>query len=53
MRYQNNFSTYCALVVWAGSAFMAQPTIASLVVHLIVLPCGLGLTVWFAHREGS
>lgn len=52
MRYQNNFSTYTALFVYAGSAFMAQPTLASLFVHLVVLPAGLALTIWFAHREG-
>ena len=44
-------STYLVFIVWALFGFMAQPTVASLMVHV----CGLGLlyvTVWLAHYEG-
>ena len=44
-------STYLAIVVWGCSAFMAQPTFASLVVHIILIGM-LGILLWLAHWEG-
>jgi hypothetical protein len=45
-------STYLALVVWGAAGFMAQPTIASFVVHFLGIPLGLALILWIAHYEG-
>lgn len=45
-------STYIALVVWGTTGFMAQPTIASFLVHFFGVPAALFLTVWLAHWEG-
>ena len=44
-------STYLALVSWGATGFMAQPTIASFVVHIFNLGL-LAVILWFAHREG-
>lgn len=46
-------STYAALLVWGATGFMAQPTIASGVVHLFLAPVMLVAVVWLAHREGK
>jgi hypothetical protein len=51
-RATRRFSTYFALAIWGAAAFMAQPTIASLVVHFTVLPLFIILTIWTSHREG-
>jgi hypothetical protein len=46
------WSTYLALGVWGATGFMAQPTLASLVVHMLVSPILLGATIFAAHYEG-
>lgn len=45
-------STYAALAAWGVTGFMAQPTIASGFVHLVISPMILALVVWLAHHEG-
>lgn len=45
-------STIIALIIWGATGFMAQPTIASLFVHILLVPCFLALLVWIAHWEG-
>lgn len=45
-------SSYLALVTWGATAFMAQPTVSSLVVHFIIVPLALATTLWLAHWEG-
>lgn len=45
------WSTYTAFAVWGATGFMAQPTIASLAVHALLVPCLLALTIWLAHHE--
>lgn len=44
-------STYLATLSWASMGFMAQPTLASLAVHVGNLGV-LALVVWLAHWEG-
>jgi len=46
------FSTYAGFTVWGASGFMAQPSIASGIYHLVVLPLLIILTIALAHREG-
>lgn len=50
-RVHKNFSTYAGLLVWGASGFMAQPTIASGLYHLFVLPALIALTIFLAHHE--
>lgn len=45
-------STYIALVIWGATGFMAQPSIASFVVHFLIAPLLLLLALWLAHWEG-
>lgn len=45
-------STYLVLVVWGASGFMAQPTLASFVVHFMIAPVFLFLALQMAHWEG-
>lgn len=44
-------STFTALFALLLSAFMAQPTLASLVVHIFLLAV-LAINNWLAHWEG-
>jgi len=44
-------STYLAALSWGSMGFMAQPTFASLLVHLTNLVI-LALIIWLAHWEG-
>jgi hypothetical protein len=44
-------SNYVAMGVWGAAGFMAQPTLASFIVHFAVLPLLLALTLWLAHLE--
>jgi hypothetical protein len=46
-------SSYIALVIWASAGFMAQPTIASFIVHFFFLPLLLLTVLWLAHWEGQ
>jgi hypothetical protein len=48
-----HWSTYAAFALWGSSAFTAQPTIASFVVHFGVCPVLLILVIFFAHNEGK
>lgn len=48
-----HWSAYVALAVWGASGFMASPTIASGVYHLVVIPPLLALLVALAHWEGA
>ena len=45
-------SSYVALVVWGATGFMAQPTIASFVVHFALAPILLLVLLWLAHWDG-
>lgn len=45
-------SSYLALVIWGAAGFMAQPTIASFLVHFFGIPALLYLCLWLAHWEG-
>jgi hypothetical protein len=45
-------SSYLALVVWGAAGFMAQPTIASFLVHFLLVPVLLYACLWLAHWEG-
>lgn len=47
------WSTYAALASWGAAAFMAQPTIASLVVHFAINPMILFIVIVLAHREAK
>lgn len=47
------WSTYGAFGIWGSTGFMAQPTFASLVVHIALVPALLALTLWLAHHEGK
>jgi len=51
-QFQRYPSTYVALVVWGAAGFMAQPTIASFVVHFAFVPLALAGMLWMAHWEG-
>jgi len=53
MKAHTRLSTYTAFAVWGAAAFMAQPSIASLAVHFVVLPLLIVATIWLAHREGG
>lgn len=46
------WSTWLAFAVWGATGFMSQPTLASLVVHIVVSPLLLAATIFAAHREG-
>lgn len=48
-----NLSSYAALVSWGLSAFMAQPTLASLFAHIVLNSIVLAVVIWLAHREGA
>lgn len=48
-----NLSTYGALVTWGATGFMSQPSFASLVVHIVIVPIFLFGTIWLAHHEGQ
>lgn len=50
-RAHRRWSTYLALGVWGATGFMAQPTLASLVVHMVVSPLLLAATIFVAHHE--
>ena len=50
-KIHHRFSTYAALCVWGVTGFMAQPSLASMIVHLIVSPLMLAATIMIAHRE--
>jgi hypothetical protein len=50
-KFHQRFSTYMAFGVWGVTGFIAQPTLGSLFVHLIVTPVMLTLTIVIAHRE--
>lgn len=45
-------STYVALAAWGATGFMAQPTFASLIVHIVVTPVLLVGVIWLARHEG-
>jgi uncharacterized membrane protein len=45
-------STYVSLVIFALAAFMAQPTIASVMVFIFFLAPALILNNWLARQEG-
>lgn len=45
-------SVLLAIIAWCMAAFMAQPTIASFLVHFLCLPAVLGLMIVVAHWEG-
>lgn len=45
-------SSALAVVVWGMASFMAQPTVASVMIHLLLLPIVLMLMLWLAHWEG-
>lgn len=45
-------SVYAALATWGATGFMAQPTLASGVVHLAISPLMLAGVIWLAHHEG-
>lgn len=45
-------STYLALATWGATGFMAQPTVASAVVHLFISPLMLVGVIWLARHEG-
>lgn len=45
-------STYVALFVWGATGFMAQPSVASFLVHFLIAPVLLVLALWLAHWEG-
>jgi len=48
-----NLSTYGALVTWGATGFMSQPSFASLVLHILIVPVLLFGTIWLAHNEGQ
>lgn len=48
----NKVSTYVAFIIWGMSAFMSQPNIASLVIHLFFIPVAL-VVLLFLSRSGS
>ena len=48
-----HWSTYMAFATWGVTGFMAQPTIASFVVHIFVTPIFLACVIWMAHHEGK
>lgn len=45
------WSTYGGLTVWGAAAFMAQPSLASLFEHMVILPVLIAGTIWLAHHE--
>lgn len=47
------WSTYAAIGTWGASGFMAQPTIASGLYHIFVIPILLAFIVFLAHHEGK
>lgn len=46
-------SVYVALATWGATGFMAQPTVASFMVHIFLSPALLCAVVWLAHHEGK
>lgn len=51
MNFVLKWHTLTVVCAWACSAFTADPTIASLLVHFCILPVFLGLTVWLARHK--
>lgn len=49
MPMKNRLSHWTAVGVFGCSAFMAQPTLASLVVHVVMIGL-LALNNWLCHR---
>ncbi|WP_439398462.1 hypothetical protein ACRQ5Q_14430 [Bradyrhizobium sp. PMVTL-01] len=47
------WSTYAALASWGASSFMAQPTMASFVVHFAINPIILMMVIILAHHEAK
>jgi hypothetical protein len=47
-----HWSTYMAFATWGATGFMAQPTLASGVVHLFLTPVMLVGVIGLAHHEG-
>jgi hypothetical protein len=45
-------SSYLGVVSWCVTGFMAQPTLASLVVHIVNAGFIAGM-LWLAHHEGG
>jgi len=45
------WSTYGAFAIWGSTGFMAQPSLASLAVHILLVPVLLVGTLWLAHHE--
>lgn len=45
-------SSALALALWGITGFMAQPTLASVMIHLLMVPVLLMLMLWLAHWEG-
>ena len=50
-RPHKKWSTYAALASWGCAAFMAQPTLASFVVHFLINPMVLFIVIALAHHE--
>lgn len=46
-------STYVGLAAWGATGFMAQPSMASFLVHFIIAPVLIGATIWLAHWEAT
>jgi hypothetical protein len=51
-KFHTYFSLYVALAVWGTAGFMAQPTLASFLVHFALTPVLLFLLILIAHWEG-
>ena len=51
-RLHKRWSTYATLVTWGAAGFMAQPSVASFVVHFTVIPAMVGVTIYLARKEG-
>lgn len=51
MTFHTKPSIYLAFAVWGATGFMAQPSFASFIVHLFIVPVLLGLIIWLAHWE--
>lgn len=49
----HRFSTYVGFIIWGSSAFTSQPTIASGVVHFVVLPIAIIGGFALAHWEAK
>ncbi len=51
-RFWSYPSTWLIFAVWGTMGFMAQPTLASFVVHFLIAPPLLLAGQWLAHWEG-